>query len=132
MLSYSSPPQQLFTLTISFKSDSLCVCGGGKYSREEISVKSYHWCKMETYITKIINTILSHTWTCVIVTSADLGPNGLQSTTPRDNLAVSEAVFAADVISETALFYEIMQSVAGALAFQLAGSYSRLSEVQPD
>lgn len=38
-------------------------------------------------------------WPCVIVTSADLRLNGLQPTTPRDNLAVSEAVFiAADVI----------------------------------
>lgn len=52
-------------------------------------------------------------WPCVIVTSADLRLNGLQPTTPRDNLAVSEAVFiAADVI-----FFQncpvISQSLAG-------------------
>lgn len=58
----------------------------------------------KAYITKIINTILLHMWTCVVVTSTDLKLNGLQPTTPRDNLAVSKAVFIADVIFETTLF----------------------------
>lgn len=43
-------------------------------------------------------------WTCVIVTSTDLGLQSLQPTTPGVNLAVSKAVFIADVIFETALF----------------------------
>lgn len=81
---------------------------------------------METYITKIINTILFHMWTCVIVTSTDLGLNSLQPTTPRDNLAVSKAVFIADVIFETALFYVIMQSLAGS-RFSGGSLHSRLS-----
>lgn len=51
-------------------------------------------------------------WSCVIVTSADLWLNGLQPTTPRDNLAVSKAVFiAADVIFQN--WPVISQSLAG-------------------
>lgn len=92
MLSYSAPPPQLLTLTIAFYKD-LREC-----------VKSFDSCRMEIYITKIINIILFHMWTRVIVTSTDLRLNALQPTPPRDNLAVSKAVFIADVIFETALF----------------------------
>lgn len=53
---------------------------------------------MEIYITKIINSILRHMWTRIIVTLGDLRQNGHQPTTRRDNLAVSKAVFIADVI----------------------------------
>lgn len=43
-------------------------------------------------------------WICVIVTSSDLLLNKPSKlTTPMDNLAVSKAVFIADVIFETAL-----------------------------
>lgn len=49
--------------------------------------------------------ILFHMWTRVVVTSCDLLVNGLQPTTPRVNPAVSKAVFIADVIFETALFF---------------------------
>lgn len=37
-------------------------------------------------------------WTRIIVTSGDLRQNGRQPTARRDNLAVSKAVFIADVI----------------------------------
>lgn len=60
-------------------------------------VQSSESCGMEIHISKIINIILFHMWSRVIVTSADLRRTGLQPTPPRDNLSVSKAVFIADV-----------------------------------
>lgn len=62
-------------------------------------------------------------WTRIIVTSGDLRQNGHQPTTRRDNLAVSKAVFIADVIF--ALFYAFLQSLAGS---RFPHSSSRLEQ----
>ena len=72
-------------------------------------------------------------WSCVIVTSADLQLNGLQPATPRDNLAVSKAVFfAADVIFQNCPV--ISQSLAGSRfpggSILLAPSSSRQTELK--